>query len=87
MTFAAPADSQYVLQFSCAVVRKLSQSNLRLSVCVLLLCSKVETDSRTNRGVWCMILSSREMVKDEEVRLVAKETNALLSVKFGTVRN
>ena len=56
-------------------------------MCALLACSKVETDSRTNRGVWCMILSSREMVKDEEVRLVAKETNALLSVKFGTVRN
>jgi hypothetical protein len=37
--------------------------------------------------VWCTILSSRETVKDEEVRLVAKKTNALLSVKFGTVRN
>ncbi len=38
---------------------------------------------KANRGVWCMILSSREMVKDEEVRLVAKLINALLSVKFG----
>ena len=37
--------------------------------------------------VWCTILFSGETVRDEEVRLVAKKTNALLSVKFGTVRN
>jgi hypothetical protein len=52
----------------------------------------VSVQERVGKGedkqrVWCTILSSRETVKDEEVRLVAKETNALLSVKFGTVRN
>ena len=42
---------------------------------------------KDKQRVWCTILSSRQVVTDEEVRLVAKETNALLSVKFGTVRN
>jgi hypothetical protein len=48
MTFATPVDGQHALIFSCAAMRKLGQSNLRLSVCVLLVCNKVETKVRTN---------------------------------------
>jgi len=72
MTFAAPVYSPHALYFSCAAVKKLSRSYPRLSVCVMLLCGKVETKVRTNM-VLLLLLPAVASQKPTVVRRSSQE--------------